>query len=65
MNDKQYVVRAAKMMKLDLFPATRSNKDILAYAKINGFNKCVVDAQNWQQAREQINKFAQQRAQAA
>jgi hypothetical protein len=64
MTDKQYVTRAAKMMKLDLIAPTRACPGIIATAWVNGFGKNVIDAQNWPQAREQINTYARQRANA-
>lgn len=62
MTSKEYVVRAANVLNLDLIAPTRGNPGVLAYANINSFNKCVVDALTWADARAQINVFAQQRA---
>jgi hypothetical protein len=64
MTDKQYVIRAAEMMGLMLIPPKRGNPGILGYVNINGYNKCVVDAMKWAEAKEQINNFARQRADA-
>lgn len=64
MTDKQYVIRAAEMMGIMLIPPTRACPGILGYVNVNGFNKCVVDAMKWAEAKEQINKYVQQRANA-
>lgn len=64
MTDKQYVIRAAKMMGIDLSIPTRGNPGILATHWVNGFGKNVIDAATWAEAKEQINKYAQQRANA-
>ena len=62
MTDKQYVIRAAKTMKVDLIAPTRGCPGILAYANENNFNKCIVDSMTWAEARTQINAFAKKRA---
>lgn len=61
MTDKQYVIRAAEMMKISLIVPKRGNPGILGYVNVNGFNKCVIDAMKWAEAKEQINKYAQSR----
>ena len=62
MTDKQYVVRAAKMLNLALIRPTRACPGILAHDWASGFGKRVVDASTWGAARQQINTYAQQRA---
>lgn len=64
MTDRQYVIRAAKMMKLTLIVPTRGCPGILAHDWSTGFGKSVIDAQNWADARAQLNAFAQKRAAA-
>ena len=58
MTARQYVLRAAQIKGLDLIKPTRGNPGILGYT-VNGdkLGACVIDAQTWAQAREQINNF--------
>jgi hypothetical protein len=58
MTDKQYVMLAAEIMKITLIVPTRGNPGIIGYVNIKGFNKCVVDATNWAEAKAQINNYA-------
>jgi hypothetical protein len=62
MTDKEYVIRAAKQMNVDLIKPTRGLKDIIGTDWSSGFGKSVIDAQNWADARAQLNAFAQKRA---
>ena len=61
MTDAKYVVRTAQLKGLSLIKPTKSNPGILAYdfTKKNdrGVFPCVIDANNWQQARSQINHY--------
>lgn len=61
MTSKQYVIRAAQMMKIMMILPKRGNPGILGYVDVNGYNKCVIDAQKWDEAKEQINQYAQTR----
>ena len=63
MTDRQYVIRACQMARVDLIPATRDNPGILGTHWYNGFGSNVIDAQNWADAKEQLNKWAMDRAQ--
>lgn len=60
--EKEYVVRAAKMMSLVLIRPTHACPGILAHDWAGGFGRCVVDATTWGAARQQINAFALQRS---
>jgi hypothetical protein len=62
MSDKDYVIRAAKQMKVDLIKPTRGCPGIIGTDWTSGFGKSVIDAQDWSEARKQLNTFAQQRA---
>ena len=62
MTNQQYVIRAAQTLGLDLLRPTRGAPEVLAYDWSTGKGKCVVEAKNWAEAREQINAYARQRA---
>jgi hypothetical protein len=57
MTDRQYVIRAAQLKGVSIIPATRQAPDILGMVDVGSTYKIVVDAKNWAEAREQINKF--------
>ena len=62
MTDKQYVIRAAKMMRIDLIAPTKGCPGVIATDWASGFGKNVIDAQDWAHARDQINAYACKRA---
>lgn len=63
MTDRQYVIRACKMARVDLISPTRGNPGILGTYWNNGFGSNVIDAGTWAVAKEQLNKWAMARAQ--
>lgn len=63
MTDKQYVLRAAKMIKVEVIAPTRGNPGIVG-TDWNAKGKNVIDAQTWSEARTQLNAYQQARANA-
>lgn len=62
MNDRDYVIRACQIKGLDLMKPKRGNPGILAYNQDKPVSRCVIDAQKWAEAREQINAYYQKEA---
>lgn len=62
MTNKEYVIRAAKALAIDVIGPTKGCSGIIAMAWIAGFGNLVVDAKNWAQARDQIKAYAHKRA---
>ena len=58
MTNAQYVTRAAQLKGLSLIKPTKGNPGILAYdfskKDARGVFPCVIDANNWEQARSQV-----------
>jgi hypothetical protein len=63
MTDKQYVLRAAKMMNVDVIAPTRGCPGIVG-TDWNAKGKSVIDASTWSEARVQLNAYQKQRANA-
>lgn len=63
MTDKQYVLRAAKTMNVDVIAPTRGCPGIIA-TDWAAKGKSVIDAATWSEARAQLNAYQQQRASA-
>lgn len=64
--DRAYVIQACHMKGLDIIMPSKDDKGILAYAK-NRKNpqvvgECVIDAQSWGEAKDQINNYYQREA---
>jgi hypothetical protein len=60
MTNAQYVVRAAQIKGLSLIKPTKGNPGILAIDynnKSGGVHTLVIDAQNWAQAKQQIDNY--------
>jgi hypothetical protein len=58
MNDRDYVIRACQMKKLDLIKPKRGLPGVIVYDfNVKPVAPCVVDAANWKVAREQINAY--------
>jgi hypothetical protein len=61
MTNAQYVARSAQLKGLSLIKPTKGSPGILAYdfnkKDARGVFPCVIDANNWEQARAQIINF--------
>lgn len=57
MTDRQITIRTVQAKGWDIFKPTKGDKTILVMASINGFNKVMVDAQTWAEARQQLAKL--------
>lgn len=61
MTDKQYVLRAAKMMNVDVIAPTRGCPGIIGTDWV-AKGKSVIDAATWLEAKIQLNAYQRQRA---
>lgn len=61
-SDRQYVIRACQMLKVDLLKPTRHAPGILATSWVNGFGHSVIDASTWGEARTQLDSWRMKRA---
>lgn len=57
MTDRQITIRTTQAKGWDLFKPSKGDKTILVMATINGFYKCMVEAQTWAEARQQLAKL--------
>lgn len=61
MTNAQYVIRAAQIKGLSLIKPIKGNPGVLAYdfnkKDARGVFPCVIDAQTWAEARQQIDTF--------
>lgn len=64
MTDRQYVIRACEMARVDLIKPTRECPGILGTHWYNGFGTNVIDAATWAEARQQLRIWASARAQS-
>ena len=64
MTDREYVIRACQMKRLDLLKPTKGNPGVVAYDMRNknahGVYPCIIEANNWQEARKQIDAHFKQ-----